>query len=71
MHLLGSFTAKENAITAGDYILILTDPSGQEHHRIDAAAIPRGVPLREAAQDWCHQNGHTLKIDWSTLTSDL
>lgn len=67
---IGRYQAKPDAAHPGDYLLIITTPLGN-HLTFDTASTPRGTSLRESAKAWCDIQGHPLRIDWSTLTSDL
>ncbi|MES2737249.1 MAG: hypothetical protein V4672_13075 [Verrucomicrobiota bacterium] len=68
MHFIATYLAKPKAIHAGDFILHLLSTCGHHSHNIDAASVTRGTLLREVAEAWAQANGHTLRIDWSSLT---
>lgn len=70
MHFVGTYLAKPDARHPGDFILELRAAGVPKVRTIDAATIPKRTPLREVAERWCAKNGHTLRIDWTSLTND-
>lgn len=76
MNLVGVYIAHRDARHHGDFTLQLFERSDLEAngwakatpvHTINTRTIPKTANLKLLAAAWCRENGHTLKIDESSL----
>lgn len=69
MQLTGTYYENEQPRHPGVVHLSITGPEGDLYRAFSTRTAPRGVPLRQLAEQWAREHGHRLTIDWSSLAA--